>query len=187
MKIGIYGGSFNPIHRGHIFVVKYVKEFLGLDKILVIPVGVPSHRENNLADSKLRLEMCKVAFEGMEEVEVSDIEILSSELCYTYDTLLKIIEKYGDNEYFEIIGEDSGAYFHKWKNYKEILDLCKVVVLRREGYATSVENENLIVLDSPKINISSTEIREKIQKGLDISDLVPKKVQEIINKNKIYR
>ncbi|MCJ8343161.1 MAG: nicotinate-nicotinamide nucleotide adenylyltransferase, partial [Cetobacterium sp.] len=84
MKIGIYGGSFNPIHRGHISVAKYALEKLNLDKLIIIPVGIPSHRENNLVNGKFRMEMCRLAFENMEKIEISDIEINNCGINYTY-------------------------------------------------------------------------------------------------------
>jgi nicotinate-nucleotide adenylyltransferase len=187
MKIGIYGGSFNPIHNGHIYIAKFIVENLGLDKLIIIPVGNPSHRENILIDGKLRLEMCKIAFKNEEKIEVSDIEINSNELSYTYDTLLKIINLYPENEYFEIIGEDSGAYFHKWKNYKEILKLAKVVVLQREGYTTAIKDSNLLQIKNPFLNFSSTRIRESISKEETIENMVPKEIDEFIKVNKLYK
>ena len=187
MKIGIYGGSFNPIHNGHIKIARFVTEYLNLDKLIVIPVGNPSHKKNELADGKIRLEMCKVAFKDDEKIEVSDIEVFSNELNYTYDTLLKIISKFKKNEYFEIIGEDSGENFRDWKKYKEILKLAKVVVLKRVGYNLEIEDENIIEVKNPFFNYSSTIVREKIKKGEDIRDLLPKEVIDIIEKNNLYK
>jgi len=187
MKIGIFGGSFNPVHNGHISVVKYVLGKLSLDKILVVPVGIPSHRENNLEDKNARFHMCKLAFEDMENVIISDMEINSKALSYTYDTLLNIMDIYGkDKIYYEIIGEDSYAYFDKWKNYKEILNYSKVVVLEREGYEGDMTNENIIHLNSPYFPYSSTQIRENLKNNLSIENMVPKKVLDYIIKNKLY-
>ncbi|MGL5001098.1 MAG: nicotinate-nucleotide adenylyltransferase [Cetobacterium sp.] len=187
MKIGIYGGSFNPIHNGHIYIARFILENLELDKLFIIPVGEPSHRENILLDGKLRLKMCEIAFEGDKKIEVSDIEINSKEVSYTYDTLLKIIEKYPKSEYFEIIGEDSSAYFHKWKNYKEILKIAKVVVLKREGYRTELRDKNLIQLESLLLNYSSTKVRAAILQGEKLDSMLPEKVIQFIENNKLYR
>jgi len=108
MRIAIYGGSFNPMHIGHEKIVDYVLNNLNMDKIIIIPVGIPSHRENNLEQSDTRLKICKEIFKGNKKIEVSDIEIKSEGKSYTYDTLLKLIDLYGENnEFFEIIGEDS--------------------------------------------------------------------------------
>lgn len=188
MKIGIYGGSFNPVHWGHINVVKYVLEKLELDKILIIPVGTPSHRADDLAPGELRFKMCQVAFENIDKIQVSDIEIKSGKLSFTIDTLKNIREIYGeDNEFYEIIGEDSAYYFDMWKDYLEILNLSKVVVLRRKGYVSHLTHKNLMYLDSPLFNVSSTEIRQRIKNSRDISFLLPEKVEKIMNENNLYK
>lgn len=187
MKIGIYGGSFNPIHNGHIYIAKFVLEELKLDKLLIIPVGNPSHREDSLCDGKLRLEMCKLAFEKEEKIEVSDIEVVSKNVCYTYDTLLEVMKLYPNSEYFEIIGEDSGAYFHKWKNYQEILNLAKVVILQRKGYETPLKNPNIIHIKNKFLNFSSTEIRRSIEADSSIENMVPKEIEEFIKNKKLYK
>lgn len=185
MKIGIYGGSFDPVHKGHAFIAKFVIDYLKLDKLIVIPVGIPSHKNNNLAEGKLRVEMCKKAFEKIKEVEVSSIEIKLKEVSYTYDTLLKIIEMYPNSQYYEIVGEDSGENFKKWKKYKEILKLSKVVVLKRKGYKN--ENKDLIELESPYVDVSSTEIRKRVISGLSITGLVDPEVENIILKYDLYK
>lgn len=187
MKVGIYGGSFNPVHKGHIFVAKFIKEYLQLDLLLIIPVGIPSHKEDILADSRLRFEMCKKAFAGIDGIIVSDIELKSEDVSYTYDTLLKVIKKYPNADYFEIIGEDSGENFHKWKNYQEILKLSKVVVLRRKGYKTKIEDNNIIQVENTYVDFSSTDVREKIKKGMEIKDMVPEEVEKIIFENSLYK
>ncbi len=188
MKIGIYGGSFNPVHNGHVNIVKYVLEQLNLDKIIVIPVGKPSHRINNLETAELRIEMCRAAFENISHVEISEIETNKDNVSYTIDTLKKIMEIYGEaNEFYEIIGEDSAYYFKEWKNYEEILELSKVVVLRRKGYVGEIKHKNMIYLESPFFNISSTEIRKKIKNKIDTCNLIPEKVKRIIDEKKLYR
>lgn len=188
MKIGIYGGSFNPVHNGHLNVVKYVLDQLKLDKIIVIPVGNPSHRANDLESGSVRVKMCKAAFENLHNVEVSELETDRDKTSYTINTLKKIIEIYGKkNDFYEIIGEDSAYHFKEWKNYEEILELSKVVVLRRKGYIGIIQHENMIYLESPFFDISSTEIRKKIKNKIDISNLVPEKVKKIIEEKKLYR
>ncbi len=184
MKIGIFGGSFNPIHKGHEAMAHFALKKLNLDKLIIIPVGIASHKKNNFLDAKLRLELCKKVFEDFENIEISNIEIKSSETSYTYKTLQKIIELYGEEqEYYEIIGEDSIDYFEKWKNYKEILEKSKVVVFRRKNSNKEykhLKHKNIIYLESPYYNISSTEIRERIKNKKDLKDLVNEKIEEII-------
>jgi len=192
LKNEIYGGSFNPMHIGHEKIVDYVLKNLDMDKIIIIPVGIPSHRENNLEQSDTRLKICKEIFKNNKKVEVSDIEIKSEGKSYTYDTLLKLIEIYGkDNEFFEIIGEDSLKNLKTWRNYKELLNLCKFIVFRRKDDKNIeidnefLNNKNIIILENEYYDISSTEIRNKVKNKEDISGLVNKKVKKLIEKEYI--
>ena len=192
MKIAVYGGSFNPMHIGHEKIVDYVLKNLHMDKIIIIPVGIPSHRENNLEQSNIRLKICREIFKNNEKVEVSDIEIKAEGKSYSYDTLLKLIQIYDkDNEFFEIIGEDSLKNLKTWKNYKELLNLCKFIVFRRKDDKNTeidsefLNNKNIIILENEYYNMSSTEIRNKVKNKEDISGLVNEKVKNLIEKEYI--
>jgi len=189
MRIAIYGGSFNPMHIGHEKIVDYVLNNLNMDKIIIIPVGIPSHRENNLEESDTRLKICKEIFKGNKKIEVSDIEIKSEGKSYTYDTLLKLMDLYGENnEFFEIIGEDSLKSLKTWKNYEELLKICKFIVFRRKDDKNIqidkefLNNKNIIILENEYYNISSTEIRNMVKNNEDISFFVNKKVKKLIEK-----
>ena len=192
MRIAIYGGSFNPMHIGHEKIVDYVLNNLNMDKIIIIPVGIPSHRENNLEQSDTRLKICKEIFKGNKKIEVSDIEIKSEGKSYTYDTLLKLMDLYGENnEFFEIIGEDSLKSLKTWKNYEELLKICKFIVFRRKDDKNIqidkefLNNKNIIILENEYYDISSTEIRNMIKNNEDISFFVNKKVKKLIEKEYI--
>ena len=189
MRIAIYGGSFNPMHIGHEKIVDYVLNNLNMDKIIIIPVGIPSHRENNLEQSDTRLKICKEIFKGNKKIEVSDIEIKSEGKSYTYDTLLKLMDLYGENnEFFEIIGEDSLKNLKTWKNYEELLKICKFIVFRRKDDKNIqideefLNNKNIIILENEYYDISSTEIRNMVKNNQDISAFVNKKVKKLIEK-----
>ena len=189
MRIAIYGGSFNPMHIGHEKIVDYVLNNLNIDKIIIIPVGIPSHRENNLEQSDTRLKICKEIFKGNKKIEVSDIEIKSEGKSYTYDTLLKLMDLYGENnEFFEIIGEDSLKNLKTWKNYEELLKICKFIVFRRKDDKNIqideefLNNKNIIILENEYYDISSTEIRNMVKNNEDISAFVNKKVKKLIEK-----
>ena len=187
MRIGIYGGSFNPIHKAHVEIVKFILKKLELDRIIIIPVGKASHRDDIMLSGELRKKMCELAFEGNEKIIISDIEIKSKKTSYTIDTLKKIISFYGGHhEFYEIVGEDSAYNFSKWKEYEKILELSKVVVFRREGFNGGIEHKNIIYLDTPLYDISSTMIRNRIKNSESISDLVPEKVAKFIETNKLY-
>lgn len=189
MRIAIYGGSFNPMHIGHEKIVDYVLNNLNMDKIIIIPVGIPSHRENNLEQSDTRLKICKEIFKGNKKIEVSDIEIKSEGKSYTYDTLLKLMDLYGENnEFFEIIGEDSLKSLKTWKNYEELLKICKFIVFRRKDDKNIqideefLNNKNIIILENEYYDISSTEIRNMVKNNEDISAFINKKVKKLIEK-----
>ena len=189
MRIAIYGGSFNPMHIGHEKIVDYVLNNLNMDKIIIIPVGIPSHRENNLEQSDTRLKICKEIFKGNKKIEVSDIEIKGEGKSYTYDTLLKLMDLYGENnEFFEIIGEDSLKSLKTWKNYEELLKICKFIVFRRKDDKSIqideefLNNKNIIILENEYYDISSTEIRNMVKNNEDISAFVNKKVKKLIEK-----
>ena len=189
MRIAIYGGSFNPMHIGHEKIVDYVLNNLNMDKIIIIPVGIPSHRENNLEQSDTRLKICKEIFKENKKIEVSDIEIKSEGKSYTYDTLLKLMDLYGENnEFFEIIGEDSLKSLKTWKNYEELLKICKFIVFRRKDDKNIqideefLNNKNIIILENEYYDISSTEIRNMVKNNEDISAFVNKKVKKLIEK-----
>ena len=189
MRIAIYGGSFNPMHIGHKKIVDYVLNNLNMDKIIIIPVGIPSHRENNLEQSDTRLKICKEIFKGNKKIEVSDIEIKSEGKSYTDDTLLKLIDLYGENnEFFEIIGEDSLKSLKTWKNYEELLKICKFIVFRRKDDKNIqidkefLNNKNIIILENEYYDISSTEIRNMVKNNENISAFVNKKVKKLIEK-----
>ena len=189
MRIAIYGGSFNPMHIGHEKIVDYVLNNLNMDKIIIIPVGIPSHRENNLEQSDTRLKICKEIFKGNKKIEVSDIEIKGEGKSYTYDTLLKLMDLYGENnEFFEIIGEDSLKSLKTWKNYEELLKICKFIVFRRKDDKNIqidkefLNNKNIIILENEYYDISSTEIRNMVKNNENISAFVNKKVKKLIEK-----
>ncbi len=193
MKVGIYGGSFNPPHLGHEQVAKFVIDELKLDELVIVPVGTPSHRENNLASCDDRLAMCKLAFEKISKVAVSDIEIRDEKVSYTYDTLMNIKKLYSEQtEFYEIIGEDSACYFDKWKEYRKIFDEAHVVVLKRKGCNIDDINRELkdkfIYLDSPYFNFSSTEIRERVKNNFsNLDEYVSEDVSEYIREKKLYK
>lgn len=168
MRIGIFGGSFNPIHKGHIQIVLTAIKELELDKIFVVPVGIPSHKEG-LAPGEDRMKMCELAFESPDiidilreldiqlcgndlkkKIEISDLEIEQSEISYTYNTLMmlkskamkensKLENKNEKNYFFEIIGEDSARKFHTWMDYEKILKESTVVVFPRKLGEVSLE------------------------------------------------
>ncbi len=187
MKIGIYGGSFNPIHIGHENIIKYVMKEKNFDKIFVIPVGRPSHRDDFDIEDKYRLEMVEASCSHIDGAEVTDIEIIDKDTSYTYKTLLQLKKLYPKAIFYEIIGEDSAEYLETWNSYEKMIEEVKFLVLKRRGSNYRSHHKNIEVLDSPIFPYSATRIREAVKNNEDISMMVSKNILEIIYKNNLYR
>ena len=192
-KIGIFGGSFNPIHNGHIYVAEKVKEMLKLDKIIFIPTGIAPHKDNSdFASKEHRYNMVKLAVEG--EFEVSDIEIKTDKVCYAVDTMAEIRKIYANDDLYYIIGADSLDTFMQWREPLKLFGMLHLVVVDREG--TNIDSiaekyrlkydAHITICHIVEYDISSTEVRERIKKNSGFKDMVPEKVEEYILKNKLY-
>jgi len=188
-KLGIFGGAFDPIHIGHLVEAQYATEELGLDKLLFIPTGDHPLKPQS-APSEVRLEMTRIAIQDNPFFELSDIEIKRSGKSYTIDTLQQVKKLYSSKELYLIVGIDNVGTFHKWHRIDEILDMCKVVVLSRmmtDDYVLSPSLlEKITILDSPIVETSSTDIRERLAEGKSIRYLVPDKVREYIYAHELY-
>lgn len=199
IKIGILGGTFNPIHNGHILLAKYCKSELGLDKIIFIPTYTPPHKiSKNLASETHRLKMCEIACKNFACFEVSDIEILRKGKSYTYQTLNSLKEKYSDDELYLIMGADMFLSLDKWKNPNLIFDCATMVTIPRDtsnykdlcSYYDDFLNDmgaKAVILPNPVMMVSSTFIRDNINNFDIIKDFVDKNVYEYIINNNLYR
>ncbi|MCR4944246.1 MAG: nicotinate-nucleotide adenylyltransferase [Clostridium sp.] len=195
-RIGIIGGTFDPIHLAHTNIAKEAKEKLDLDKVIFIPAGSqPLKLDKKVTKASLRFNMVKKAIEGFKGFEVSDYEIKKQGLSYTFETL-EHFHKEEEKLYF-ITGADCLLDLEKWGNVKRIFELCTLVVLTRPGYDNEklykqkeyIENKyngEIIIFESEGLDISSTEIREKVKTGKDIRRLVTKEVFELIKDNGLY-
>lgn len=185
-KIGIFGGSFNPIHRGHIEMANLAIEKLDLDRLYIVPVGTPCHRcDKNFVSSYDRMAMIKLACSENKKLFPCDYEINSEKVSYTYDTLLKIVESHPNSLIYEIIGEDSAEYLTSWKNYKEMVDLCTFVFFKRKGYCSTTNG--LLTIEAPLFDLSSTMIREKIKNNELLDRYIVLEVEKYIRKHQLYR
>ncbi|MGB9665624.1 MAG: nicotinate-nucleotide adenylyltransferase [Ignavibacteria bacterium] len=189
-KIGILGGSFNPIHLGHLILANTVCEEFQLDKIIFVPCYIQPLKSNkDFAPPEARLEMIKLAIQNNPKFEVSDIEIKRKGMSYTVDTL-KYFKKKFDDLYF-VIGADNIKDFHHWKEPDQILELTKLIVTNRGGIDKKIpeklRGKKIFVCRIPDIEISSTMIRNNIRSNKSIKYLVPQKVETYIIKNKLYK
>jgi len=194
MKIGLYGGTFDPPHNAHLSLAKWVQKELQLAYIYFIPASIHAFKKkSDLSPTSIRLKLVQKAIEGYERFRVSRIEIDRKDTSYTVKTLqdFRKIEKLPDSELYYLIGEDNLIDFHRWKDPDSILKLAQIIVLRRSGpHLRKVSSElgrKVIFLDSPIIDVSATDIRKKIKMGIDVSELLPPSVLKIINDYKLYR
>lgn len=189
-KIGIYGGTFDPIHMGHLITAQFILEERNLNKIVFIPAYISPHKTQVLSvEGMHRIEMVKLAIDGYKYFQYSDYEINKGGVSYTIDTLHELKKKYEDIEL--IIGYDNLLSFDTWHKPDEIVTLAKLLVLKRKiGGDINQFNKYFSeakFIDSPTIEISSTSIRERIRKNLPIDFLVPEKVKEYIISNNLYK
>ena len=197
MKIGIYGGSFDPVHKGHVNAALTFKEELSLDKIIVIPAYQPPHKKGlALTPSEHRMNMCRLAFEGLEGFEVSDIEIKREDEGYMADTVEQLREIYPNDELFLLIGGDMLLSFQRWYAWHKITDEAVLAVAARNWEDDAVLEAEAAVLRSYGAEvrivpidvkeISSTEVREAVRRADDISSMVPDGVDEYIWNHYLY-
>ncbi len=188
-KIGVLGGTFDPIHLGHFSLAQIAYEELNLDKVILIPANYPwLKRPQTLTDSFHRINMINLLIKNYSWLELSNIDVLRGGNSYTKDTLeeLKIIFS-NETKMYLIIGSDSFHDFSKWKNTKRILELADVVIAKRPKFEIKANDiQHFKVLNSSMLDISSTIVREKIKKGLSTSKLITLEVKNYINNNKLY-
>lgn len=199
MKIGVFGGTFNPIHNGHIMLAKYCKNSVGLDRVMLIPTAVPPHKiSTDLASEQDRLNMCSLACKNNDGFYVSDIEIQRKGKSYTYETLAQLKRMYPDDELFLIMGADMFLTLDKWKNPKEIFKNSSIITLPRnsDGKAELEKfykdvlidlGAKAVILPEPVITVSSTFVRENIEDYRFLKKLIDKNVYDYIIKNNLYR
>jgi nicotinate-nucleotide adenylyltransferase len=195
-RIGVFGGTFDPPHLGHLIVVQEVLEQLSLDRVLLIPAGLPPHKmDRSLTDGAIRGEMVAAAVAGHPELEVRDLELQRTGASYTVDTLEALRTEYPDASLFLIMGVDQWRGFAGWKLPTRIRELAKIVVMNRggegsdEGFETggmAFEGGPPMGVTVPSIALSSTGIRARVRAGRSIRFLVPEEVRRIIQEAKLY-
>lgn len=196
MKIGLYFGTFNPIHVGHLIIANHMAEHAGLDQVwMVVTPHNPLKKKSTLLDDYHRLQMVYLATENYPKLKPSDIELKLSQPNYTVNTLVHLEEKYPHHEFSLIMGEDNLKSLHKWKNYEAILAHHEIYVYPRisteaDNLAPTFQDQNhpkIHLIDAPVVEISSTFIRNNIKSGKNIRPLLPEKVWEYIDHNLFYK
>ena len=188
-KVGIFGGTFDPIHLGHLITTQSVREIRNLDKIIFIPAFISPHKsEVKTSSPKDRLNMIKLSVNDISFFDYSDMEIKKGGVSYTVDTLRELKKQYDELEF--IIGYDNIFSFHTWKDPDEILKLAKIIVLKRKSsHPPPFKDEyyrQAVFVETRGIEISATDIRERVKNEMPINFLVPLNVMEYIYTHKLY-
>jgi nicotinate-nucleotide adenylyltransferase len=194
MRIGLYGGTFDPPHNAHLKLAEWVRQKLRLDYIYFIPAAKHAFKKNShLSPEDIRVKMVEAAVGENRNFRLSRIEMDRIGISYTVDTIRNFsqYENIPAAKLYYIMGIDNLAEFHRWKDPESIAKLVKVVVIRRSGPDNkgiiSSYRKKVMFLASPILDISATEIREMVKNGLDISDLVPPAVNKIIHEYRLYQ
>lgn len=197
-KVGIMGGTFNPIHFGHLILAESAYEEIGLDLVLFMPSKNPPHKEKaEVISEEHRSMMVELAILGNPHFELSTIELDRAGTTYTADTLTILTEENPDNDYYFIMGADSLFKMETWMTCQVVFDLCTVVVACRDNlqaedisnkiqYFKDKYNARIVTLNMPNYELSSALLRDRISKGKSIQYYVPEKVNEYINDNSFY-
>ena len=199
-KIGIFGGTFDPVHKGHIECIKYILNENIFDRVIIVPSSNPPHKiHNKISPVRHRIKMLELAFHNIPDVIISDIEKQGKSPNYTVLTMKTLKKQYTDSRIFFILGEDNLKTIHTWKDYKKLINENDFILMRRGGYAltlkdcpdlTSDEYKKLTErkINTPLINISSSEIRGKIhKKSKTVKEYLTKEVYEYIFSHNILK
>jgi len=188
-KVGLFFGSFNPIHVGHLIIANYMANYTELDEVwFVVSPQNPFKDKKNLGNMYDRLEMVNLAIEGTEKLKVSDIEFSLAQPSYTIDTLIHLAEKYPTRDFSIIMGEDNLVSFPKWKNAEIILRDYHIVVYPRPEYDGGAlkQHPSITITETPVMELSSTFVRQAVKARKSIQFYVPDKVIEFIDKKGLY-
>ena len=183
MKIGLYSGSFNPVHHGHVMLANYLVEFSDLDELwFVVSPQNPLKKKEDLMKDEDRLKMVELALEGDSRLKVSDIEMSLPLPSYTINTLRALSSQYPDDQFVFICGMDSLQGMHRWREYQAILDGYELLVFPRKGYdgGELIHHPHVKVLETPVIEVSSTFIRNSMKAGKDVRHFMPEKAYQYL-------
>ena len=190
MKTGLFFGSFNPIHIGHLAIANYMVEYSDLDELcLVVSPQNPLKKKKTLLNEYDRYQLVELALKNDHKIKPSDIEFRLPKPSYTIDTLTYLSEKHPKNEFVLILGADNLEFFHKWKNYEIILKQYQLYVYPRPNYDLGEfkNHPNVKIINAPMMEISSSFIRNSIKEGKDVRYFLPNTVYEYIRKMHFYK
>jgi nicotinate-nucleotide adenylyltransferase len=184
MRLILFGGTFDPIHHGHLILARDALEALGADRVIFIPAAISPHKLTRIpASPEIRRAMVAAAIAGEERFLLDDRELSRPGPSYTYDTVVELRACWPDAEFLCLVGFDNVPALETWHRYAELEKLVEFIVLRRVG----VEASDVLPGLARRLDLSSTEVRERVARGLSISYLVPEPVRGIIDQNQLYR
>jgi len=191
-KIGLFGGTFDPIHLGHTIIAEWIKNYLELNEIIFIPNKIhPFSKRENIIPADIRAEMIQKAINNFPYFKLSTIELKRPGISYTVDTIRSLMSEFPNAEIYLIMGEDNLAKFESWKEATEILNLVQVVTFRRRNdvmeESVNINTDKMLKLKSPYIDISSTEIRDRIKNSRNFQSLLYPDVYQYIVKHNLYK
>jgi nicotinate-nucleotide adenylyltransferase len=188
MKVGLFFGSFNPVHTGHLIIANHIVNFYMNEVWFIVSPQNPLKKQSDLLEANVRLDLLKVAIENNKSFKASDIEFDLPVPSYTITTLRKLSQQYNNIDFFLIIGSDNFCNFSSWNSYVEIINTYKILVYERPGFPIqSTSYANVEILNPALIDITSTRIRSLIRQGKSIRYLVPEIVHLAIEKSGYYR
>lgn len=197
-KIGLLGGTFDPVHNGHLYMANTAYKEFNLDKIVFLPLNTPPHKSSPIVSATNRLDMLNIITANSNHFIVWDLEIKRQGLTYSIDTLSELKQSYPTDEFYYIIGSDTLLELKNWKDFNKISSLCNFIFINRPNtdpqkiqqtiqLLQTQYNTKILTVNALAPDISSTLIRQNTKKALPINDLVPKSVQDYITKHKLYQ
>jgi len=189
INVGLYFGSFNPIHVGHLLIAQTVVDLNEIDELwFIVSPQSPFKKKQSLLAERLRYNLVQTAIENNHKLKVSDVEFTLPKPSYTIDTLAYLEEKYSDKKFSLVMGSDNVEHLHKWKNSDILMDRYSIIVYpRTKDFKVESTKIKSIILSAPLLNISSTNIRERIKKQLNINFYVPESVEKQIIEYNYYK
>lgn len=195
-RIGILGGTFNPVHLGHLMIAEMASEAFDLNRVIFVPAKEPPHKETDVIDAKYRLEMVRAAVLDNPNFVVSDVEMKREGKSYTIDTVRYFYNTYGPTtEFFFIAGTDTIQNLPTWKYIEELLDMCEFIGAIRPGATEDIgesiewfgqRGSRIHILEVPEIKLSATDLRYRLRQGLSTRYMLPRSVYQYIKRHKIY-
>ncbi|MET3940655.1 nicotinate-nucleotide adenylyltransferase [Paenibacillus sp. PvP094] len=192
MKIGIMGGTFDPIHMGHLLAAEAARDSYALDEIWFMPSHVPPHKRGAGASGQQRLDMTEAAVQGVEQYEVLGIEMELGGVSYTIDTMKELWRRYPEHEFYFIIGADMVNYLPKWEQIEELAAKLTFIGVGRPGFQLHLDDlpeelqDSVLLAEMPLVDISSTAVRRRLAEGHSVRFMIPDAVHQYIVRSGLY-